>query len=224
MRPHLKNDGNNQLYNTNQLQKCGQIYLNNYNRNNFILINNIPHKRRIKKFEIIIPHGIQGIHSNQIVAINVGLPVIMHGIVPVPIEGREATIGGVASNNLYNNPSTPNTSLLYLNVFVNNKSMKVMIDTGANRSFISIKSLRPSYAKQFVNQIHSRVILADDHTSISVLGTINLSIAMDDMLTSIRAFVVTELCADCILGMDFINKYKLIINIEEQIVSVIQHV
>jgi len=51
--------------------------------------------------------------------------------------------------------------------------MKVMIDTGANRSFISIKSLLPLYGKQFVNQIHSRVILADGHTSLSVLGKYN---------------------------------------------------
>ncbi|CAF5191446.1 unnamed protein product, partial [Rotaria sp. Silwood1] len=42
---------------------------------------------------------------------------------------------------------------------------------------------------------------------------------MGDTATSIKAFVVKELCADCILGMDFINKYKLIINTEEKIVS-----
>ena len=43
---------------------------------------------------------------------------------------------------------------------------------------------------------------------------------MGDMSTSIQAFVIKELCADCILGMDFINKYKLIINTEEQMVSI----
>jgi hypothetical protein len=48
----------------------------------------------------------------------------------------------------------------------------------------------------------------------------NLSIIVGDTLTSIEAFVVKELCADCILGMDFNNKYKLIINTEEQIVSI----
>ncbi|CAF3940851.1 unnamed protein product, partial [Rotaria sp. Silwood1] len=98
--------------------------------------------------------------------------------------------------------------------------MKVMIDTGANRSFISIKALDLSYGKQFVNKSHSRVILADGYTSFFVLRTMNLFITMGDMLTSIKAIVVKELCADCILGMDFINKYKLIINTEEQIVSI----
>jgi hypothetical protein len=138
---------------------------------------------------------------------------------PFPFSIGEASVDGVASKNLYFNPSTLNSSLLYLDVFVNNKRMKVMIDTGANRTFISIKALDPSCGKMFVNKIHKRVILADGYTSISIYGTLNLSIIMGGTLTSIKAFVVKELCADCILGMDFINKYKLIINTEEKIVS-----
>ncbi|CAF4804800.1 unnamed protein product, partial [Rotaria sp. Silwood2] len=85
---------------------------------------------------------------------------------------------GVVSNSLYDNPSTFNTSLIYLNLIVNNKKMMVMIDTGANRSFISIKTLDPSYSKHLVNKSHSRVILADGHTSLSVFGTTTLSITM----------------------------------------------
>ncbi|CAF4659627.1 unnamed protein product, partial [Rotaria sp. Silwood2] len=94
-----------------------------------------------------------------------------------------------------------------------------MIDTDANRTFISIKALDPSYGKMFVNKLHKCVSLADGYSSISVYGTLNLSITMGDTSTSIKAFVFKELCADCILGMDFINKYKLIINTEEKIVS-----
>ncbi|CAF4226909.1 unnamed protein product [Rotaria sp. Silwood2] len=97
--------------------------------------------------------------------------------------------------------------------------MKAMIDTGANRTFISIKALDPSYGKIFVNKLYKCAILADGYSSIFVYGTLNLSIIMGDTSTSIKAFVVKELCADCILGMDFINKYKLIINTEEKIVS-----
>ncbi|CAF4243303.1 unnamed protein product, partial [Rotaria sordida] len=48
---------------------------------------------------------------------------------------------GVASSSLHRNLWALNTSLLYLNVIVNNKKMKVMMDTGATRSFISIKTL-----------------------------------------------------------------------------------
>ncbi|CAF1408799.1 unnamed protein product [Rotaria sordida] len=97
--------------------------------------------------------------------------------------------------------------------------MKAMIDTGANRTFISIKVLPTFHNKSFVNGKQKNATLADGHTSISVLGTSNLRIVMGDMLTFIKAYVVSDLCADCILGMDFINKYKLIINAEEKIVS-----
>ena len=95
-----------------------------------------------------------------------------------------------------------------------------MLDTDANRTFISIKSLHPLNSKQFVNKSYKLVTLADGYTSLSDLGTLDLSIIMGDMLTSIKSFVVKGLCADCILGMDFINKCKLIINMEEQLVSV----
>ena len=63
------------------------------------------------------------------------------GLYPFPFSIREASVGGVASSTLYNNPSTLNTSLLYLNAVVNNKCMKVMIDTGANRTFISMRAM-----------------------------------------------------------------------------------
>ncbi|CAF1570197.1 unnamed protein product, partial [Rotaria magnacalcarata] len=95
-----------------------------------------------------------------------------------------------------------------------------MIDTGANRTFISIKALHLSYKKQSINKVSSRVILTDGYTSLSILGTVHLSINMGDMLTTIKAFIVKELCVDCILGMDFINKYKMIINTEERTVSI----
>ncbi|CAF2954123.1 unnamed protein product [Rotaria sp. Silwood2] len=127
---------------------------------------------------------------------------------------------GVVSSSLYDNPSTFSTSLIYLNLIVNNKVMKAMLDTGANRTFISINALHLAYSAQLINKSYRRVILADRYTSLSILDTVHLSLNMGDMLTSIKAFIVKELCADCILGIDFINKYKLIINTEEQMVSI----
>ncbi|CAF4712302.1 unnamed protein product [Rotaria socialis] len=81
--------------------------------------------------------------------------------------------------------------------------MKTMIDIGANRTFISIKALHLSYKKQSINKLSSRVILADGYTSISIIGTVHLSINMDDMLTTIKAFIVKQLCVDCI----YVNKH-----------------
>ncbi|CAF3872390.1 unnamed protein product [Rotaria sp. Silwood1] len=103
---------------------------------------------------------------------------------------REALVNGVASNILYNNSSIFNTSLLYLTALVNNQTMKVMID------------------------------IADSHTSIFVYVEVKLHITMGDIQASIGALIVKQLCTDCILGIDFINKYKLIINTEDQTISI----
>ena len=132
----------------------------------------------------------------------------------------EASVDGVASKTLHDNPSTLNTSLLYLGVLINNKCMKAMIDTGANRTFISLQALPTLNSKQFINRKQNSASLADGHTSISILGTLNLEIVIGDMLTSIKAYVVKDLCAECILGMDFISKYKLIINADDRVISI----
>ncbi|CAF4424829.1 unnamed protein product, partial [Adineta steineri] len=124
---------------------------------------------------------------------------------------------------LHGNPSTLNTSLLYLNVLINNQCMKAMIDTGANRTFISLQALSTSYSKQFINAKQKTASLADGHTSISILGTLDLHIVIGDMSTSIKGYVVKDLCAECILGMDFISKYKFIINADERVISLCDH-
>ena len=132
----------------------------------------------------------------------------------------EASVDGVASKNLYNNPSTLNTSMLFLSVPVNNKHMKAMIDTGANRTFISFQALSASHDQQFINKKSNNAFLADGHTLISILGTLDLHIVIGDMPTSISAYVVKDLCTECILGMDFIRKYKVIIDADVHIVSI----
>ena len=97
--------------------------------------------------------------------------------------------------------------------------MKVMIDTGANRSLMSMKALQSNNDRQFVNKKYRRVFLADGCTSILVHGETRLNIMLGDTQTFITAFIVKDLCADCILGMNFIHKYKLIINMRKQTTS-----
>ncbi|CAF4145928.1 unnamed protein product [Rotaria sp. Silwood2] len=138
-------------------------------------------------------------------------------------KSKEASVDGVASNILYNNPSIYNTSLLYLTTLVNNQTTKVMIDTGANRTFISVKALSFTNSKQFINTSQRRVFLADGQTSIIVYGEVKLHIMLGDIQASIVALIVKQLCTDCILGMDFINKYKLIINTEDRTVSICEN-
>jgi hypothetical protein len=131
----------------------------------------------------------------------------------------EASVDGVASKNVPGNPSTLNTSLLYLDIVVHNRRIKAMIDTGANRTFISLQALPTSLSQKFNYTKQKTAFLADGHSSISIFGTLELQITVGDMVTSIEAQVVKDLCIECILGMDFINKYKFVINSNDRTIS-----
>ncbi|CAF5107389.1 unnamed protein product, partial [Rotaria sp. Silwood1] len=133
----------------------------------------------------------------------------------------EASIDGVASKNQYINPSQSlYVPLIYLNAYVYDKQMKLMIDTGATQSFISKMALNSIRNSKIINRIQRQVFLADGYTSITVYGEVELSIVMNNIYTSIRALIVKNLCINCILGMDYISKYKLIINIVNQSISI----
>ena len=99
--------------------------------------------------------------------------------------------------------------MLYISACVSDLRMNLMIDTGATRTFISMKCFKAMKEKRVVNQQRHRVFLADGHTYLMVYGEVN---------TSIRAFMVEGLCAGCILGMDFIRKYNLIIGMKKQVI------
>jgi predicted aspartyl protease len=130
----------------------------------------------------------------------------------------EASIGGVASNYEHQNPSKGNnTSLLFVNASVNDRQMKVMIDTGATQTFVSKECFNDMKEKRIVNQVRRRVFLADGVTSLIVYGEIDLFIRIGTTKAFIRAFVVDRLCSGCILGMDFIRKYHLIIDMMKQV-------
>ena len=132
----------------------------------------------------------------------------------------EASIDGAASKNQYGNPSQyTHASLLFLNAYIYDKQMKLMIDTGANRTFITMKVLNSIRNSRIINRIQRQVFLADGYTSITVYGEVNLPLVINNVYTSIRALIVENLCVNCILGMDYIIKYKLIINIVNRTIS-----
>jgi hypothetical protein len=129
----------------------------------------------------------------------------------------EASIGGVASDNVHKNPSIEKkTSLLFINACVNDRRMKLMIDTGATRTFVSKECFDDLKEKRVVNQVRRRVFLADGVTHLVVYGEVELFIRIGTTKTFIRAFIVGRLCSECILGMDFIRKYHLILDMMKQ--------
>lgn len=95
-----------------------------------------------------------------------------------------------------------------------------MIDTGANRSFISSALLNHDRRFSQTERTPREVYLADGLSSLSIHGELNLPIVIKDIYTSIQVLVVKDLYGECILGMDFINKYKLIIDTASRSISI----
>ncbi|CAF4960207.1 unnamed protein product, partial [Rotaria sp. Silwood1] len=135
-----------------------------------------------------------------------------------------ATQDGVASCYISSNPSSSESPLLVITTLINDKYMKAMIDMGTTHTFISTKTLFKIRNQQFINSMHRQVFFIHENIPFPIYGEMTLSIKMGDMLTSIRAFIIKELCVDCILGMDFINKYKLHINLEDQTMSIVDKI
>ncbi|CAF4274253.1 unnamed protein product [Rotaria sp. Silwood2] len=65
--------------------------------------------------------------------------------------------------------------------------------------------------------------LADGIASFNVLGLVDLSVEFDNFVTPIKAYIAQHLCTDMIIGMDYINKYNMNINVQKQIVTIQLH-
>ncbi len=130
----------------------------------------------------------------------------------------ETSYDGVVSGNQHQKPS--NSSLIFITTSVNNQTLQLMIDTGASKTFIHYKSLQKMKYYNLIKKHEHAFVLADGFAPFHVLGTVQLSILFADQLTSIQAHVAQNLCADVILGMDYISLYNLNINTRNQLVSI----
>jgi hypothetical protein len=58
--------------------------------------------------------------------------------------------------------------------------------------------------------------LADGIALFKVLGIVELTIRFDMATAKIHAHIAETLCTDMILGMDYINRYNLAIDVKQQ--------
>jgi hypothetical protein len=85
--------------------------------------------------------------------------------------------------------------------------MRILIDTGAPRSFIRESALQNCRHLKWHKSKHI-FFLADGTTSFSTLGEVHLNIKVNNITTTIMALVVRNLSCECILGMDWMVKYR----------------
>ncbi|CAF1078981.1 unnamed protein product [Didymodactylos carnosus] len=95
-----------------------------------------------------------------------------------------------------------NPSLVYINVYVNNRQTRALIDSGAAHSFITqsaLSKIRHSPLLPSKTVAH----LADSSTPLHIIGEVNLHIRALKTDTPITALVVKHLNSDFILGSNW---------------------
>ena len=121
------------------------------------------------------------------------------------------------------NQKPSKSSLIFITTFVNTRKTKILIDTGATTTFINTKFLQYMKHLRFIHHTPYSLLLADGLAPFYVLGVVELSIQFANTTIKIQAHIAKNLCADMIIGMDYINLYNLNINIKRQVVSIHHH-
>ncbi|CAF4246300.1 unnamed protein product [Rotaria sp. Silwood2] len=130
----------------------------------------------------------------------------------------ESSRDGVDSGQQVINPSK--SSLIFISALVNEHKLQILVDTGATNTFINKRIIhRIVTNKDILKQPYS-FLLADGLAPFRVLGNVNLAIEFDSLVTTIEAHVAEFLCTDMIIGMDYINKYNLNINVKRQTITI----
>ncbi|CAM2714261.1 unnamed protein product [Rotaria socialis] len=99
----------------------------------------------------------------------------------------------------------------------------MLIDTGATKTFINSKILHHLVSVDSILKQPSSFLLADGIASFKVLGLVDLTIEFNDFVTPIKAYIAQNLCTDIIIGMDYINRYNMSINVKKQTVHLESH-
>ncbi|CAF1045757.1 unnamed protein product, partial [Rotaria magnacalcarata] len=95
--------------------------------------------------------------------------------------------------------------------------------TGATKTFINSQILYHLVPMNSILKQSSSFLLADGIASFNVLGLVDLSVEFNSFVTPIKAYIAQHLCTDMIIGMDYINKYNMNINVQKQIVTIQLH-
>ncbi|CAF4570017.1 unnamed protein product, partial [Rotaria socialis] len=130
----------------------------------------------------------------------------------------ESPSDGVDSGEPNINPSK--SSLIFIYALVNKHRIKLLIDTGATKTFINSQILHHLVPKSSILKRSYSFLLADGIASFNVLGLVDLSIEFNNFVTPITAHIAQHLCTDMIIGMDFINRYNLSIDVKKQLVCI----
>ena len=123
--------------------------------------------------------------------------------------------GGRADSNIV----SQNPSPIFIKAEINSIYTSVMFDSGSTKTFIQKATLLRT--RHLPIHLHKhQYTLAHGHTTMEVMGTVKIFIDLHHLKTSIIVDVVDSLCTDCILGMDYINKYNVNLDNKQKLVQI----
>jgi hypothetical protein len=111
--------------------------------------------------------------------------------------------------------SLKNPSPIFIVAKINQITTNIMFDSGSSKSFIkkSVLDRTNHLPIQFDKQSY---LMADGRSTFYILGTVQIFIDLYNLQTSIIVGIVDNLCVDCLLGMDYMNKYYVNLNNKEK--------
>ncbi len=140
-------------------------------------------------------------------------------IVVSPFLSPGTSNDGAASGRNHPNPSI--SSLAFISTLVNNYKLQILLDTGSTNTFIN-KQIITRYSSDFIylNTLPHSFLVADGIVPFLVHGTVKLHIQFATQTTTMDALVADHLSTDLILGMDYMVRYNLQLDIRNQTVSI----
>ncbi|CAF1372975.1 unnamed protein product, partial [Didymodactylos carnosus] len=98
------------------------------------------------------------------------------------------------------------SKLLYINVLVNGVKTKTMVDTGSTISAVNSSYIDKINCFNGIQPVTTTCRTANNG-SLHVNGMVGLQILINNIRTTINAFVIDDLCTDVLLGSDYCDKY-----------------
>ena len=111
--------------------------------------------------------------------------------------------------------SLKNPSPIFIVAKINQITTNIMFDSGSSKSFIK-KSIIEQMNHSPIQFEKQSYLMADGHSTFTIFGTVQIVIDLGNLQTSISVGIVDNLCVNCLLGMDYMNKYYVNLNNKEK--------
>ncbi|CAF1106349.1 unnamed protein product [Adineta ricciae] len=111
---------------------------------------------------------------------------------------------------------THHPSLIFIPAWINSLKIKAMLDTGATSSLITKSTINKLHLQQQIQVEGGEIVLGDSQTRMKQYGRIYLELEIGRKRFGITAIVVDQLTNELILGMDFVRKFKVEINMSSE--------